>query len=73
MQVGDDQLQGGALPGWYSTDLLETSIAAKHLLYSNPVKISTNVEVDFVVVFCPNCMDCVYNMFNCAFFELALW
>ena len=52
VQVGEDELEGGPLSGWHTTDLLKTAIASQHLLYIYSVEISSNVEVDFVVVLC---------------------
>ena len=52
VQVSEDELEGGPLPGWHTTDLLKTAIASENLLDIYSIEVSTNVEMNFVVVLC---------------------
>ena len=73
VEVGEDQLEGGPLPGGYAADLLEATVGSQHLRHTNSVEIAGNIKMDLVVIFSSHSMYSVYYVGYSGFFILAPW
>ena len=54
MKVSDNKLESRALPGWHVADLLEGAVTAEDFLHAHPVVVSSQQEVNLVILFCPD-------------------
>ena len=53
MKVSDNKLESRALPGWHVADLLEGAVTVEDFLHAHPVVVSSQQEVDLVIILSP--------------------